>query len=141
DRHNVLTTELALRAAEFTPITAAMGETYASMDMLLGTGLGLDEVKGNPAADAVFIRPDGMRVAIELTASISGQFEKKVRRWAKLMSDVSMSLSGLTVLFIGAPPPDRYPVTARTTFASQMAKMIRGVVDEFPGVPGTRPSD
>lgn len=141
DRHNILTTELALRAAEFTPIAAAMGETYASLDMLLGSGLGREAIKDNSAADAVLVRPDGMRVAIELTASITSQFSKKVRRWAEHLSKVSMSLSGLTVLFIGAPPPDRYPTGARNTFASQMAKAIRGVVDDYPGVPGTRPAD
>ncbi|MGC0252619.1 hypothetical protein [Pseudactinotalea sp. Z1748] len=141
DRHNLLTTELALRVAEFCDVGAVMGETYASLDLLLGTGLGREEIKGNPAADAAFIRPDGMRVAIELTASITGHFKDKVRRWAQHMSKASMSLSGLTVLFIGAPPPDRYPPAERNAFASQMTKMIREVVDEYPGVPGTRHAD
>lgn len=141
DRHNLLTTELALRVAEFCDVAAVMGETYASFDELLGTGLGREEITGNPAADAIFIRPDGMTVAIEMTASITGRFKDKVRRWAAALSQASMSLSGLTVLFIGAPPPDRYPPAERNHFASQMTKMIREVVDEYPGVPGTRPAD
>lgn len=108
DRHNILATELCLRAAEYLPLGAVLGEKFATTELLAGSGLG-KELKGtfNRRADGVLVREDGLRVAIELTASTGPAFQNKVRKWAELMTQRPLETSGLTVLFVAAPHPDR----------------------------------
>jgi hypothetical protein len=133
DRHNILATELALRAAEYLPLGAVLGEKFATVDLLAGTGLG-KTVKNpdNRRADGVLVREDGMRIAFELTASASVGFENKIRRWAQLINDRPLETSGLTVLFIAAPHPDR----SRHTSADprhEIYKRMSQVLRDFPG--------
>jgi hypothetical protein len=140
DRHNVLAAELALRAAEFLQLGAVMGEKFATVDLLAGTGL-RKTVKNpdNRRADGVLIRPDGMRIAYELTASASTGFENKIRRWAQLINDRPLETSGLTVLFIAAPHPDRSRHTSadpRHEIYKRMSKVLR----EFPSTGADSPA-
>ncbi|NMR30912.1 hypothetical protein [Crystallibacter degradans] len=108
DRHNILATELCLRAAEYLPLGAVLGEKYATVDLLAGSGLGkrLPETYQR-RADGVLVRDDGLRIAIELTATTGDSFKNKVRKWAELMTQRPLETSGLTVLFVAAPHPDR----------------------------------
>lgn len=133
DRHNILATELALRAAEYLPVGAVMGEKFATVDLLCGTGLG-KTVKNpdNRRADGVIVRDDGLRIAYELTASASKGFENKIRRWAQLITERPLETSGLTVLFIAAPHPDRSrhnSADPRHEIYRRMSQILR----EFPG--------
>jgi hypothetical protein len=133
DRHNVLSTELALRAAEYLPIGAVMGEQLSSVDLLAGSGLGKKLPKAdNRRADGTIIREDGMRIVFELTATASASFESKVRRWAELIAARPLETSGLTVVFIAAPHPDRSRHTSadpRHAIYKKMAQVLR----DFPG--------
>jgi hypothetical protein len=133
DRHNVLSTELALRAAEFLPIGAVLGEQLSSVDLLAGSGIGKKLPRpDNRRADGTLVREDGMRIAFELTATASPSFEAKVRRWAELIAARPLETSGLTVLFIAAPHPDR--ARGRTSDPRHaIYKKMSQVLREFPG--------
>lgn len=140
DRHNLLMAELALRVAELCEVETVLGEAYATSDLLLGEGLGRESlVMQTRAADGVLVRPDGLRVVVEMTASITPTFEEKVSRWAQMMHESPLAASGLTVLFVGAPPPDRGYSTAE--FRVEMQKKVKRVLRRFPGVPGLRVAD
>lgn len=133
DRHNLLAAELALRAAEYLPIGAVMGEKFSTVDLLAGSGLG-KTIKNpdNRRADGTIIRSDGMRIAFELTATASRAFENKVRRWAQVISERPLETSGLTIVFIAAPHPNRSRrsgVDPRQEIYRRLAKVLR----DFPG--------
>lgn len=133
DRHNMLAAELALRAAEYLPVGAVLGEKFASVDLLAGTGIGRAPVKNadNRRADGVIVRPDGMRIAYEITATASTAFENKVRRWAKIISERPLETSGLTILFLAAPHPDR--TEAGRDPRKEIYRSLTKVLNEFPG--------
>lgn len=141
DRHNLLTAELGLRAAEFTDVGTVLGESLAGLDDLVGTGLGNAPVASRRAGDAVLVRPDGMRVVVEMTASITPFFRQKVANWAKVLTEHSMASSGLTVLFVGAPAPDRHTPGEARQFANRMRKAVTAAVREHPGIPGRASAD
>lgn len=133
DRHNLLATELGLRAAEYLSIGAVMGEQLSSVDLLVGSGLGKKLPKThNRRADGTIIREDGMRIAYELTATASASFESKVRRWAELLAARPLETSGLTVVFIAAPHPDR-PRHTSSDPRHAIYKTVAQVLKEFPG--------
>lgn len=139
DRHNLLATELGLRAAEYLPIGTVMGEKFASVDLLAGTGLGRTVKKpDNRRADGVIVRQDGLRIAYELTATTSESFASKVRRWAELIRDRPLETSGLTVVFIAAPHPDRTHKgrNPRGGIYKTLARVLR----EFPGTDPDSPA-
>ncbi|APX00386.1 hypothetical protein [Arthrobacter sp. QXT-31] len=133
DRHNLLSAELALRAAEYLPVGAVLGEKHATVDLLAGTGIG-KTVKNpdNRRADGVLVRPDGLRVAYEITATASASFDSKVRRWAQLLAERPLETSGLVVVFIAAPHPDRG--RAGRDPRSEIYRRLSKVLTEFPGV-------
>jgi len=110
DRHNLLAAELGLRVAEFAEVGTVFGETLSGFDLLsahpgapggvVGTGQHAD-------ADLTCVRTDGMRIAVELTASTGPNFTRKVQRWAQLLMDTDPDDNGLTVVFVEAANPDR----------------------------------
>lgn len=133
DRHNLLAAELALRAAEYLSIGALMGEKFSTVDLLAGSGLG-KKIKDpdNRRADGTIIRRDGMSIAFELTATASGAFENKVRRWARVISERPLETSGLTIVFIAAPHPNRTRhsgIDPLQEIYRRLAKVLR----DFPG--------
>jgi len=132
DRHNVLAAELALRAAEHLAIGGVLGEKFSSVDLLAGSGLGRTLPKpDNRRADGVIVRPDGMRIALEITATVSTRFKEKVRRWAQLLVERPLETSGLTILFVTAPHPDR--VESGRDPRKGVYQAIAEVLREFPG--------
>ena len=101
-RHNALTVELALRLAEYADVGTVLGERLGTIDLLAGSGIGRDiyDADGR-SADAVIVRPDGLRIAIETTASTSRILEAKMRRWAQTLAATPFQDSGLVLwLFI-----------------------------------------
>ncbi len=69
------------------------------------------------------MRTDGVRIAVELTASTGPNFTRKVQRWAQLLMDTDPDDNGLTVVFVEAANPDRATHTRgwniiRTTVAN-----------------------
>jgi hypothetical protein len=132
DRHNVLAAELALRVSEHLPIAGVLGEKLSSVELLAGSGIGKTLPKSdNRRGDGVIIRPDGMRIVMEMTATASASFKNKVRRWAKLLTERPLETSGLIVLFVVAPHPDRL-ATGRDP-RKVVYDVIAEVLREFPG--------
>lgn len=77
-RHNVLAVELGLRVAEFAPtLELVLGESVSSYASLL-------EIETRKHADMTLVRRDGLRVAVEVTAS-DGRLREKVREVAALL--------------------------------------------------------
>lgn len=100
DRHNLLATELSLRAAEICPLRSVLGETLASWPRLFGSAL-----QPNPhrSADAVFVRGDGLKIAIEVTATVTSATVTKIEQLAELLArETSKSVM---FLFVVAPQP------------------------------------
>lgn len=133
DRHNLLATELGLRAAEYLPVGAVMGEKFSTVDLLAGTGLG-KTVKNpdNRRADGTIVRTDGMRIAFEITATASKSLESKVRRWAQIITERPLETSGLTIVFIAAPHPDR-PRSSSSDPRHEIYRRVAAVLRSFPG--------
>ena len=133
-RQNILAAELGLRAAEHLPIGAVLGEKFSTPDLLAGTGLGKAAIPGDRRpADGTLIRQDGLRIAYELVTTASDSFEQKVRRWARLIIQRPLETSGLTVLLIAAPHPDRPRHTAADP-AHEIKRRLKRVLQEFPGI-------
>lgn len=133
DRHNILAAELALRVSEWCEIGAVTGEKLSSWDLLAHSGLGLPSPAGaQHAADATLVRTDGMRVAVELTASTGPSFKAKVERWAALLSSRRMSDSGLTVVFVVATRPDKQ--VNSTDVTNFVRRTVAAAVRNTPGV-------
>jgi hypothetical protein len=106
DRHNILATELGLRLAEYADIGTVLGERFSTVDLLTGSGVGREVVGDQRTADLSVIREDGMVIAVEITATISPNFDRKVERWADLLATSPIEATGLTVLFVVAQPSD-----------------------------------
>jgi hypothetical protein len=133
DRHNVLATELALRVAEFCEIGAVVGEKLSSWELLAHSGAGFPEAVGrNRAADATLIRTDGARIAVEMTASTGKHFEDKVRRWAGLLANRRFADTGLAVVFVVAPRPDRKIRAGE--YVTMVRKFVAAAARDNPGV-------
>lgn len=139
DRHNLLTLDLALRAGEFCEITAALGDKLSTADLLAWSGAGrTGRCPWTHGADATLIRPDGLRIAVELTASVGAQFRKKAALWANTLANTPMSTSGLVVVFVAAPPPTGSKGRA---LWPQIRKEVARAVTEQPGSAVDRTAD
>lgn len=100
DRHNLLTTEFALRAAEICPLRSVLGESLATWPRLFESSL---RPNPNRSSDALFVRDDGLKIAIEMTATVTTATVTKIDQLAELLArDVSRSV---VFLFIIAPQP------------------------------------
>ena len=100
DRHNILGAELSLRAGEICPIRSVLGETLATWPRLFSPSL-----RPNPhrSADALWIRSDGLKIAIEITATLTPATVTKIDQLADLLArDTSKSV---VFLFVVAPQP------------------------------------
>lgn len=85
ERHDVHALEFALRAAEFTPIAAIVGERFATWRLILGPApQGHKPRPGGP--DYCFIRGDGARILVEHTASDGTAVTRKVHRLVELLA-------------------------------------------------------
>ena len=96
DRHNWLATEFSLRAAEICPIRSVLGELAAGWPRLFDSKL-----RPNPhrSADAVWVRDDGLRIAIEVTATFTAATATKIDQLSEMLArDASKSVIFLFVL-------------------------------------------
>lgn len=103
-RHNALTTELCLRAATWLGVPFVAGEMLSGADDLFGAGAGRPALSWTKRADAVIMRADGVRVAVETTASAGPSLDRKAVGWAQLLS--AYPTVGVVVLFLAAQPVD-----------------------------------
>ena len=104
DRHNMLTTELGLRIAEYCEVSAVLGESMAGFHLLDPSGA--TPTSTTTAADAVVIRPDGLRVCLETTANAGSSFERKVDRWVEFLMSTDHDDLGAVVCFVESARPD-----------------------------------
>ena len=139
DRHNLLATELGLRAAEFCRIGTVLGEKLSTVDALAYTGWGVrpPTAVSQRAADLVLVRPDGLRIAVEITASRGRSLESKIGRWANTLSRRRTADSGLVVLFVVAGTPDSHMHTTAAVMKS-VRHHIAASARLFPGPPDDR---
>lgn len=140
-RHNILTAELCLRLAEFANVAAVLGERDARVRTLAYTGAGAAEPPGqsNKTADAVIVRPDGLRIAVESTATAAGtDFLRKARAWAQVLARRPLSDTGLVVLFVGI---ERLDQRNTETIRRKVRKEIAQATREVPGLAGNRTAD
>lgn len=132
DRHGTLAVELALRVAEWCEIGAVLGERLSGIGLLAHEGAGYPAQRGvRAAADATLIRTDGVRLAVEITASASPQLERKVRAWAELLQSRRLRDTGLAVIFVVADRPDsdiRSGLTMR-----KLRSMVAAATRDYPG--------
>ncbi|MDC7120257.1 hypothetical protein OMK64_01755 [Cellulomonas fimi] len=125
DRHDLLVSELALRVAEFCEVGTVLGEIHSSVGLLTASSVGPGVQDGlGKAADACIVRADGMRIAIEMTASTGANFAKKVTRWAKILAETPWDLSGLMVVFVIAPPAGSHSAPMAST-RQEISEAIR----------------
>lgn len=126
DRHNVLATELVLRAAEFLPIGTVLGEKFVHASSLASAEA---TSKFTHRADALLVREDGLRIAVEITASRSAAFEAKVERWAKFMRENPLETSGVIVIFVTVPKPDD---VRKRGGGAEVRKAVQKVLRSYP---------
>jgi hypothetical protein len=136
DRHNLLATELGLRIAEYTDVATVLGERFSTVDLLAGSGVGLPTrpASDRRSADLTAVRLDGMRVAIEVTATVSRHFDKKVEKWVQLLAETPMEESGLVVVFLIASPPWSTPSKSLSQVRAATYQAIASAVKTHPGV-------
>lgn len=133
DRHNILAAEVALRMAEFGEVATLVGEKFSTMDLLAGTGAGRRPITNSTRrSDGTIVLGTGLKVALEITATDSIGLKKKVAAWAKLLRDSPLDATGLVVLFVAAPHPDR--VEHRDDPAAKVRQAIVEAIGSYPGL-------
>lgn len=137
DRHNILAAELALRASEMLPeIEMVLGEKWANSSLIFPTDdrpRGYGEWQKQPPArgDGALIRADGLRIILEMTATTSPGFVRKVKRWARILDEHPLETSGLVVLFVAAAHPDRAGGNATATIEGTVRRTINDVLKGY----------
>ncbi|TFD75412.1 hypothetical protein E3T54_11815 [Cryobacterium sp. Sr8] len=139
DRHNILAAELALRIAEYCEAGAVVGEKLSTWDLLAyrGAGQAAPPAGMQRAADATLIRTDGARIAVELTASMTGALEKKVRAWAELLNRTRTADTALAaVVFVVATPPGKK--LNRGEAVARVRTVVQKAARDYSGIIGDR---
>lgn len=139
DRHNVLASEVLARAAEFTTVSGVCGEKLATHDVLgwIPAGRPVPVHGEGRSADGLLLRGDGVRVAVEVTATTGASFEKKVASWARLLHECRFEDTGLVVVVLVAsnkalsrgPGSKQHLHVARKTI-TKVTSRIRGVPED-----------
>lgn len=121
DLHNVLTVELSLRVGEYCPtISMVLGEALADWVRLF-------DPRTNPSpsrsADAVWLREDGLRIAVETTRKYHPSMIPKLKQLVNLITE---DRSGsVAVLFFACPSPKtRTPSSLISSIRNAIASVI-----------------
>ena len=132
ERHNLIAAEMGLRLAEFCEVGTVLGEAVGGHHLLDVTGQ--RDKTGSDAADLVVVRPDGLRIAVEMTMGRSG-LERKVARTVDLLCETDFEESGTVVLFVEATSPY---TSMPTTVWNRLRKVISEAVAARPDGPARR---
>lgn len=139
DRHNILAAELGLRFAEYGDVATVLGERFSSIDLLGGSGIGNRPITDDQrAADLTVVRPDGLRIAIEVTASLGTHFSHKVERWARLLAENPVETSGLCIVFVVIPTLEQAHAVGRFTNRSATYQTLARACRRYPGTAANR---
>ena len=143
DRHNVLTTELALRVAEFCDVATVLGEKQMGLPALLAAaGINPAQEDLGRKPDAGIVRRDGLIIAIETTASVGESFRRKVTKWAQSLQRHPSYELPLVVLFIDVSTPSQATsAAAKNTTGAEIQAVIREAVRDYPGTALNRTAD
>lgn len=135
DRHNVLTTELALRVAEFCDVATVLGEKQVSLPSILAaSGLQAQQSDLGRRADAGIVRRDGLVIALETTASVGEAFRRKIAKWAQILQRHPTYELPLVVLVVDVSTPSQATsAAAKNTASSEIQAAIREAVRDYPG--------
>lgn len=117
-RHDTYAMECGLRLAEHADVLTLLGEKFSTADMLGGTGAGRPPLTIDSSADFTVVRPDGMKIAVELTSSVTPNLHNKAAKWARAIALAPLDETGLCVAFLIVGKPDD----------TRAAKEIRSVV-------------
>jgi hypothetical protein len=105
DRHNIHAAELALRLGEATHTLALLGERFSRHGDLATDPTRLSARDAARAADLTSVRPDGLRIAFEVTSTTSRRLRHKIRAWVRLLSNAPLDDWGPVVIFVVTVPP------------------------------------
>lgn len=134
-RHNVMSTEFGLRMAEFSNVGTVLGEKLSSMARLAYDGV-RDPVPTTGASggsDLTLVRTDGLRIAVEVTASVhGGWFYEKVERLVRILHRRPLAHTGLCVLFVVAPRRETVSQAPREVLR-KVKQDIQKAVRAYPG--------
>ncbi|MGP9684005.1 hypothetical protein [Brachybacterium sp. AOP3-A1-3] len=135
DRHNVLTTELALRVAEFCDVATVLGEKQVSLASLLAaSGLQAQQADLGRRADAGIVRRDGLVIALETTASVGEAFRRKMAKWVQILQRHPTYELPLVVLVVDVSTPSQATsAAAKNTANFEIQAAIREAVRDYPG--------
>ncbi|PYY35873.1 hypothetical protein [Curtobacterium sp. MCBD17_030] len=76
---------------------------------------------------------------MEVTAATGASFEAKVERWAKLLAKHRLADSGIVVVFVVAPRPDKHVQVKEVAVA--VRKAVAKATRAYPGVNFDRTAD
>jgi len=135
DRHNVLTTELALRVAEFCDVATVLGEKQVSLaSMLAASGIQAEQADLGRRADAGIVRRDGLVIALETTASVGDAFRRKMAKWAQILQRHPSYELPLVVLVVDVSTPSQATSAApKNSAGAEIQAAIREAVRDYPG--------
>lgn len=134
NRHNVLSSELGLRAAEVLPIATVLGERMCNLHAMAFDSAGMSHPsKTTASADLAIVRNDGLRIAIETTATTNADFPAKVERWTRILSQTPFEESGLVVCFLEALPVGRTETQRLHALSKMRAEISRAARFVHPG--------
>lgn len=134
-RHNVLAAEFGLRVAEAGRVAMVLGEKLSTMTLLAYSGVGAPVPTSGVAngSDLTLVREDGLRIAVEVTASKVGRwFDEKVEKLVTILARRSLAETGLTVLFVTAPKQDASKSEA-SAVEQRVKAAIQRAVQRNPG--------
>jgi hypothetical protein len=134
-RHNILATELGLRVAEFGNAAMVLGEKLSAMSLLAYEGVGapVPTTGVGGSADLTIVRGDGLRVAVEMTASVGGGWSGgKVERLVRTLARRPLAETGLCALFVVAPRKEAAALDPREVLRRVKRDVLRAV-RAYPG--------
>lgn len=132
DRHNILSTEIGLRIGEYHDnIVAVFGEGECLLSKIFGKDP--KTVSSTKTADVVAVRSDGLRIVIEVTASLSPHFADKVDSWAQLLADDVTESTVVLFVDVAQPGDTKVPknlrkgvaASARGSMGAQLSKVYQ----------------
>jgi len=108
-RHDILGAEIACRAEDISPM-AVFGEQLSKVSYMLPKSGSFSH------GDLTIVRADGLRMIIEITASLPDDFPRKIASWGRLLGKTPLSEHGIVVVLLAAAMPHHQSNILRNIF-------------------------